>query len=210
MDLMNRVCKQYLDKFVIVFIDNILIYSKYKEDHEVHLKLFLELLKKEKLFAKFFKREFWLEEVRFLRHVVNINDIHVDSIKIEAIKNLLKHQRHSGSLQQPEIHEWKYDRITMDFIARLPRSFSGYDMNWTLQKALGTRLDMSAFYPPQTDGLRSEDFVVYRDRLNQGFGCVLMQRGKVIAYALRQLKIHEKNYTTHDLELGALVFALKI
>ncbi|GJV96860.1 putative reverse transcriptase domain-containing protein [Tanacetum coccineum] len=79
MDLMNRVCKPYLDKFFIVFIDDILIYSKSKEDHEVHLKLVLELLKKEKLFAKFSKYEFWLQEVRFLGHVVNNNDIHVDS-----------------------------------------------------------------------------------------------------------------------------------
>ncbi|GJY88923.1 putative reverse transcriptase domain-containing protein [Tanacetum coccineum] len=86
-DLMNRVCKPYLDKFFIVFIDDILIYSKSKEDHEVHLKLVLELLKKEKLFAKFSKYEFWLQEVRFLIHGVNNNDIHVNSSKIEAMKN---------------------------------------------------------------------------------------------------------------------------
>ncbi|GJY20208.1 putative reverse transcriptase domain-containing protein [Tanacetum coccineum] len=68
MDLMNRVCKPYLDKFVIVFIDDILIYSKTKEEHEVHLKLVLELLRKEKLYAKFSKCEFWLQEVNFLGH----------------------------------------------------------------------------------------------------------------------------------------------
>ncbi|GKE34685.1 putative reverse transcriptase domain-containing protein [Tanacetum coccineum] len=84
MDLMNRVCKPYLDKFVIVFIDDILIYSKMKEDHEVHLGLVLELLRKEKLYAKFSKCEFWLQEVHFLGHVVNQNGIHVDPSKIEA------------------------------------------------------------------------------------------------------------------------------
>ncbi|GJY29442.1 putative reverse transcriptase domain-containing protein [Tanacetum coccineum] len=84
MDLMNRVCKPYLDKFVIVFIDDILIYSKTKEDHEVHLGLVLELLRKEKLYAKFSKCEFWLQEVHFLGHVVNQNGIHVDPSKIEA------------------------------------------------------------------------------------------------------------------------------
>nr|GEV34794.1 retrotransposon protein, putative, Ty3-gypsy subclass [Tanacetum cinerariifolium] len=87
MDLMNRMCKPYLDKFVIVFIDDILIYSKSKEDHDVHLKLVQELLKKEKLFAKFSKCELWLQEVHFLRHVVDDNDIHVGPSKIEAVKN---------------------------------------------------------------------------------------------------------------------------
>ncbi|GKA20178.1 putative reverse transcriptase domain-containing protein [Tanacetum coccineum] len=79
MDLINRVCKPYLDKFFIVIIKDILIYSKSKEDHEAHLKLVLELRKKEKLFAKFFKCEFWLQEIHFLRHVVNSDGIRVDS-----------------------------------------------------------------------------------------------------------------------------------
>nr|GEX87200.1 hypothetical protein [Tanacetum cinerariifolium] len=83
MDLMNRVCKSYLDKFVIMFIDDILIYSKTKEDHEVHLKLVLELLRKERLYAMFSMCEFWLQEVHFLGHVVNHNGIHVDPSKIE-------------------------------------------------------------------------------------------------------------------------------
>ncbi|GJR41477.1 putative reverse transcriptase domain-containing protein [Tanacetum coccineum] len=87
MDLMNRVCKPYLDKFVIVFIDDILIYSKTKEDHENHLRLMLDLLRKEKLYAKFSKCEFWLQEVHFLRHVVNHDGIHVDPSKIEAVKS---------------------------------------------------------------------------------------------------------------------------
>nr|GEV16502.1 putative reverse transcriptase domain-containing protein [Tanacetum cinerariifolium] len=87
MDLMNRVCRSYLDKFVIVFIEDILIYLKSKEEHEVHLKLILEFLKKEKLFGKFSKCEFWLQEVHFLGHVVNSEGIHVDLNKIEAVKN---------------------------------------------------------------------------------------------------------------------------
>jgi len=86
MDLINRVCKPYLDKFVIVFIDDILIYSRNKEDHEQHLRLILELLAKEKLYAKFYKCEFWMREVQFLGHIVNKRGIQVDPAKIEAIK----------------------------------------------------------------------------------------------------------------------------
>ncbi|GKC70330.1 putative reverse transcriptase domain-containing protein [Tanacetum coccineum] len=153
MDLMNKVCKPYLDKFVIMFIDDILIYSKTKEDHEVHLGFVLELLRKENLYAKFSKCEFWLQKVHFLGHVLNQNGIHEDPSKIEA----------NNLCDAP--------------ILTLP------------------------------DGV--EDFMVYCDASNQGLGCILMQRGKVIAYASRQLKTHEKNYTTHDLELGAVVFALK-
>nr|GFA00428.1 putative reverse transcriptase domain-containing protein [Tanacetum cinerariifolium] len=87
MDLINRVCKPYLDKFVIVFIDDILIYSKNKQEHEEHLKLILELLKKEQLYAKFSKCEFWIPKVQFLGHVIDRQGIHVDRAKIESIKD---------------------------------------------------------------------------------------------------------------------------
>ncbi|GKA54794.1 putative reverse transcriptase domain-containing protein [Tanacetum coccineum] len=87
MDLMNRVCKPYLDKFVIVFIDDILIYSKDKKEHEEHLKAILELLKKEKLYAKFLKCEFWILKVQFHGHVIDSRGIHVDPAKIESIKD---------------------------------------------------------------------------------------------------------------------------
>ncbi|GKA70424.1 putative reverse transcriptase domain-containing protein [Tanacetum coccineum] len=87
MDLMNRVCKPFLDKFVIVFIDDILIYSKNKKKHKEHLKAVLELLKKVKLYAKFSKCEFWIPKVQFLGHVIDSQGIHVDPAKIESIKD---------------------------------------------------------------------------------------------------------------------------
>ncbi|GJS09709.1 putative reverse transcriptase domain-containing protein [Tanacetum coccineum] len=87
MDLINRVCKPYLDKFVIVFIDDILIYSRNKEEHEDHLRTILKLLKKEKLYAKFSKCDFWVSIVQFLGHVIDSQGIHVNPAKIEAVKN---------------------------------------------------------------------------------------------------------------------------
>ncbi|GJZ50590.1 putative reverse transcriptase domain-containing protein [Tanacetum coccineum] len=87
MDLMNRVCKPYLDKFVIVFIDDILIYSRNKKEHEEHLKAIMELLKREELYAKFSKCEFWIPKVQFLGHVIDSQGIHVDPAKIESIKD---------------------------------------------------------------------------------------------------------------------------
>ncbi|GJS44768.1 putative reverse transcriptase domain-containing protein [Tanacetum coccineum] len=87
MDLMTRVCKPYLDKFIIVFIDDILIYSKNKQEHEEHLKLILELLKKKELYAKFSKCKFWIPKVQFLGHVIDSEGIHVDPTKIESIKD---------------------------------------------------------------------------------------------------------------------------
>nr|GEU87345.1 putative reverse transcriptase domain-containing protein [Tanacetum cinerariifolium] len=127
MDLMNRVCKPYLDKFVIVFIDDIFIYSKNEKEHKEHLKAILELLKKEKLNCA--ASQFW--------------------------------------------HYRKEARTLWSTVMRHTK-------------------------------------VVYCDALHKHLGAVLMQREKVIAYASRELKVYEQNYTTHDLELGSVVFALKI
>ncbi|GJX10959.1 putative reverse transcriptase domain-containing protein [Tanacetum coccineum] len=151
-----------------------------EEEHEVHLKAILDLLKKEKLYAKFSKCEFWLQVVQFLGHVVNRDDIHVDPIKIAKPLTLLtqKNKTYVWGDEQDEAFRILKEKLCNAPVLALP------------------------------DG--PDDFVVYCDASKQGFGCVLMQRGKVIAYASRQLKKHEKNYTTHDLELGVVVFALKI
>ncbi|GJV16543.1 putative reverse transcriptase domain-containing protein [Tanacetum coccineum] len=303
MDLMNRVCKPYLDKFVIVFIDDILIYSRNEEEHANHLRMILELLKKEKLYAKFSKCDLWIRIVQFLGHLIDSQGLHVDPTKIEAVKNwaspttptekyiwgkdqesafqLLKQklceapilalpegnddfvvycdashqaqtealkeenikaenlrgmekafevrpdgtrciknrgwlprfvkaecQKPSDLLVQQEIPMWKWERITMDFVTKLPKTSNGHDTIWvivdrltksihfiptretdsmetlirlyikeivswhgmpisiisdrdshftsrfcqSLQGALGTQLDMSMTYHPETDG----------------------------------------------------------
>ena len=85
MDLMHRVFQPYLDQFVVVFVDNILIYSKYEEEHEDHLRIVLQALRDHQLYAKFSKFEFWLTDVRFLGHVVSASGMSVDSEKVEAV-----------------------------------------------------------------------------------------------------------------------------
>ncbi|GJU97412.1 reverse transcriptase domain-containing protein [Tanacetum coccineum] len=194
MNLLNRVCRPYLEKFVIVFIDDILIYSKTQEEHKLHLGLVLELLKKEKLYAKFSKCEFWLQEVQFLGHVINGDGIHVDPSKIEAVKN------REDPRTPSEVRSFLG-------LARKARPLIwGEEQEMAFQTFKHKLCNAPVLVLP--DG--PEDFLVYYDALGLGLGCVLMQKGKVIAYASRQLKIHEKNYTTHDLELGVVVFALKI
>ncbi|GJY39291.1 putative reverse transcriptase domain-containing protein [Tanacetum coccineum] len=215
MDLMNRVCKPYLDKFVIVFIDDILIYSKNKEEHEEHLKAILELLKKEELYAKFSKCEFWIPKVQFLGHVIDCQGIHVDPAKIESIKDW-------ASPKTPtEIRQFLglagYYRRFIEGFSKIAKpmtkltqkkvTFEWGDKQEAAFQTLKTKLCSAPILAlPQG----AENFIVYCDASHKGLGAVLMQNEKVIAYASRQLKIHEKNYTTHDLELGAVVFALKI
>ncbi|GJV99256.1 putative reverse transcriptase domain-containing protein [Tanacetum coccineum] len=155
MELMNRVCKPYLDKSIIVFNADILIYLKFKEEHEVHLKFILD------------------------------HDIHVDPGKIKTVNNLetLK----SRSKFRSFLGLAGYYRRFIEKFSKIAQPITSL-----------TQKDKKA-----------NDFVVYYDASNQGLGCVLMQKGKVIAYASRQLKIHEDNYTTYDLELGVMVLALK-
>ncbi|KAH0702583.1 hypothetical protein KY285_016861 [Solanum tuberosum] len=156
MDFMNRVFKPYLDMFVIIFIVDILIYSRNEKDHASHLRIVLQTLKDKKLYAKSSKCEFWLESVACLGHIVSGDGIRIDTQKIEELKK----------------------RLTTSQILTLPEGTQG--------------------------------FVVYFDACKVGLGCALMQNGKVIAYASRQLKVYEKNYPTHDLELADVVFYLKI
>ncbi|WMV50913.1 hypothetical protein MTR67_044298, partial [Solanum verrucosum] len=150
---MNRVFEPFLDEFVIVFIDDILIYSRSKAEHADHLRVVLQTLPDCRLYAKFSKCDFWLTYVAFLGHVITSEGIKVDGQKIEAVMTWL------SPLNPTEVHNF---------------------------------LGLAGYYR------------------RIGLGCVLMQHGKIIAYASRQLRKHEQNYLTHDLELATVVFALKI
>ena len=215
MDLMNRVCKPYLDKFVIVFIDDILIYSRDEEEHAKHLRIILELLKKEELYAKFSKCDFWISTVQFLGHVINSQGIHVDPAKIEAVKDW------TSPTNPTEIRQFLglagyYRRFIEGFskiskpLTKLTQKNEKFSWGEKEESAFQLLKQKLCEAPILALPEGSEDFIVYCDASYHGLGAVLMQRSKVIAYASRQLKKHEENYTTHDLELGAVVFALKL
>ncbi|GJQ92448.1 putative reverse transcriptase domain-containing protein [Tanacetum coccineum] len=159
-DLMNRVCKPYLDKFVIVFIDDILIYSKDEEEHGKHLKIILEMLKKEELYAKISKR-----------FIEGFSLIYKPLTKLT---------------QKDKKYEWRKEE----------------------EEAFQTLKQKLCSAPILASPKGTKDFVVYYYVSLKGYRAMLMQREKAIAYASRQLKVHEENYTTHDLELGVVVFAL--
>ncbi|KAL8125720.1 hypothetical protein AgCh_013109 [Apium graveolens] len=142
----------YLDKFVVNFIDDILIYSRSRDEHEEHLRIVLDILREKKLFAKFSKCEFWLEEVVFLQHIMSgrdpiiheeiLKEAHSSSCSIHPVK--LDHERPSGLLQQLDIPVWKWENITMDFVTHLPRTFKNNDIIW----AVVDRLTKSAHFLP--------------------------------------------------------------
>uniref|UniRef100_A0A2N9I1S3 RNA-directed DNA polymerase n=1 Tax=Fagus sylvatica TaxID=28930 RepID=A0A2N9I1S3_FAGSY len=166
MDLMNRVFKPFLDQFVVVFIDDILIYSKSKEDHERHLRLVLQVLEEKKLYAK-------LKKCYYRRFVEGFSHLAMPLTRLT---------------QKGVKFEWSEE---------CEQSF----------QELKRRL-VSAPILTIPDG--SGGLIIYSDASKKGLGCVLMQHGRVVAYASRQLKPYEQNYPTHDMELAAVVFALKI
>ncbi|GJZ73095.1 putative reverse transcriptase domain-containing protein [Tanacetum coccineum] len=173
----------YLDKFVIVFINNILIYSKSKEEHEVHLKLILELLEIEKLFRKFSKCKFWLQEVQFLGHVVNSKGIHVDPSKIKAVKNWKPPKTPTEIRSFLGLARY-YKRFIANFsniakpLTLLTQKNKKFKWGDEQKNAFQTLKDILCDAPILALPEGPNDFVVYCDASNQGFGCVLMQRIK--------------------------------
>ncbi|KAA0066456.1 pol protein [Cucumis melo var. makuwa] len=215
MDLMNRVFREFLDTFVIVFIDDILIYSKTEAEHEEHLRMVLQTLRDYKLYAKFSKCEFWLKQVSFLGHVVSKAGVSVDPAKIEAV---------TGWTRPSTVSEVRSFLGLVGYYRRFVENFSRIATPLTQLTRKGVPFVWSKACEDSFQNLKqklvtapvltvpdgSGSFVIYSDASKKGLGCVLMQQGKVVAYASRQLKSHEQNYPTHDLELAAVVFALKI
>ena len=206
MDLMNRVFRPYLDRFVIVFIDDILVDSRSELEHERHLGLVLQTLRQYQLNAKFSKCEFWLSRVGFLGPVVSVDGIYVDPQKVEAV----------ASWKQPTtMTEVRSFLGLVGYYRRFIEGFSkiagplhcltrkGVKFEWTdkCEGSFQTLKEKLTSAPVLTLPEDNEGFEVYNDASHQGLGCVLMRHKRVVAYASRQLKKHEQNYPTHVLEL---------
>ena len=214
MDLMNRIFRPYLDQFVVVFIDDILIYSPTEEAHEKHLRIVLSTLREHKLYVKLPKCEFWLSQVKFLGHVVSAEGIAVDPSKVEAVleweqpKSVTEIRSFLGLAGYYRRFIENFSRIAAP-LTNLTRNGVKFDWTPKCKKSFQILKRLLTTAPILIIPERGLGYTVYCDASKDGFGCVLMQQEKVVAYALRQLRLHEKNYPTHDLELGAVVFALK-
>ncbi|WVZ71366.1 hypothetical protein U9M48_019958 [Paspalum notatum var. saurae] len=215
MYMMNSVFMNELDKFVVVFIDDILIYSKNEKEHEEHLRIVLTWLREHKLYAKFSKCAFWLKEVGFLGHVLSKEGVAVDPSKVEVVLNWKQPETVTGIRSFLGLAGY-YRRFVKDFskIAKPMTSLTKKNAKfiWSPKCEEGfqelKKLLTTAPMLAQLDV--TKPFDVYCDASGQGLSCVLMQEGRVIAYASRQLRKHEANYPTHDPELAAVVHALKI
>ncbi|CAA0833390.1 Uncharacterized mitochondrial protein AtMg00860, partial [Striga hermonthica] len=215
MDLMNRVFHPFLDQFVIVFIDDILIYSKSQKEHEEHLRAVLATLRREKLYAKFSKCEFWLQRVAFLGHIITQAGIEVDPSKIAAVQNWSAPRNPSkvrsflglAGYYRRFIEGFSKIALPLSQLTRKSMTFEWTDRYESSFQELKRRLTTA---PVLTIPDPYRIFTIYSDASKRGLGCVLMQDGQVVAYASRQLKPHEQNYPTHDLELAAVVHALNI
>jgi hypothetical protein len=213
--LMNSVFMPELDKFVVVFIGDILIYSKNEEEHAQHLQIVLTRLREHKLYAKFSKCAFWLEEIQFLGHILSAKGIAVDPSKV---KDILEWK------PPTTVHQVRsflglagyYRQFIPDFsklvklITILLKNDTKFNWSSRCNEAFEQLKVLLTTAPVLAQPDIEKPFDVYCDASGSGLGCVLMQEGRVIVYASRQLRQHEEHYPTHDLELATVVHALKI
>ena len=215
MDLMNRVFRPYLDQFVVVFIDDILIYSKTEEEHSQHLEIVLQTLRKHKLYAKLKKCDFWLNKVSFLGHIISGEGISPDPTKIQAVVDWKR------PTTVTEVRSFLglagyYRRFIKGFaqlaapLTQLTRKGTKFIWDDKCEENFQELKQRLVTTPVLAVPISGIGFTIFCDASKVGLGCVLMQNNKVVAYASQQLKTYEKNYPTHDLELGAIIFALKI
>ena len=190
MDLMNRVFYPYLDQFVVVFIDDILEYSKDAQEHEHHLRIVLQTLRENQSFAKLSKCDFWLKEVSFLGHIVSVEGIRVDPVKIKAIMNW-KPPRSVTEVRSFLGLAGYYRRFIQGFsviaslLTRLLRKGVKFEWDDKCQSSFERLKGILVEAPVLIQPTSGRDYTLYNDASRIGLGCVLMQDGKVVAYASR-------------------------
>jgi hypothetical protein len=215
MYFMNSVFMLELDKFVVVFIDDILVYSKNESEHTKHLHTVLQRLCDHQLYAKLSKCEFWLKEIKFLGHTISQDGVSVDPEKVQEVMNwkpptTVRQIRSflglAGYYRQfiPD-----FSRIAKPMTELLKKGVK-YEWSQKCEDAFHTLRQHLTTAPVLAQPDNTNPFEVYCDASGTGLGCVLMQDNRVIAYASRALRPHEQNYRTHDLELAVVVHALKI
>ncbi|NBJ65466.1 hypothetical protein D5266_09835, partial [bacterium c-19] len=188
MDLMNRVFREFLDKFVIVFIDDILIYSRNEADHEEHLRIVLSTLRQQQLYAKLSKCEFWLDKVNFLGHVISAEGISVDPSKIRAVKDWPQ-PRNVSEVRSFLGLAGYYRKFIKGFsilakpLTSLTKKDLKYSWTETCEESFQTLKQKLTTAPLLVLPIEGGKFSVYCDASKIGLGCVLMQEGKVVAYA---------------------------
>jgi hypothetical protein len=215
MYLMNSIFMPKLDKFVVVFINDILVYSKNEEEHAGHLHVVLQRLREHRLYAKLSKCDFWLKEIKFLGHTISQAGIAVDPDKVQEVMNW-KPPTTVRQIQSFLGLASYYRRFIPDFsriakpLTELLKKGAKFEWGQKCEDAFHTLRQHLTTTPVLAQPDNNKPFDVYCDASGTGLGCVLMQDNRVIAYASRALRPHEQNYPTHDLELAAMVHALKM
>ena len=187
---MNRVFRPYLDQFVVVFIDDILVYSKYAHEHEHHLRIVLQTLRENQLFAKLSKCDFWIKEVSFLGHIVSADGIRVDPAKIKAVVNW-KPPRNVTEVRSFLGLADYYQRFVQGFsviassLTRLLLQGVKFEWDDKCQSIFERLKEILVEAPLLIQPTSGRDYNIYSDASRIGLGCVLMQDGKVVAYASR-------------------------
>nr|GEY91966.1 reverse transcriptase [Tanacetum cinerariifolium]GEY91967.1 reverse transcriptase [Tanacetum cinerariifolium] len=197
MDLMNRILHEYLDKFVIVFIDNILVYSKTKEEHEEHLRIVLGTLRQEKLYAKFSKCEFWLGQVAFLGHIVSVDGITMDSAKVEAItkwprpKTVTEVRSFLGLAGYYRRFVEGFSRLALP-LTKLMRKCEKFVWNEEREKCFEELKKRLVFAPILTLPSGSGGFQIYSDASKKGLGetCDIFTDHKSLKYIFTQKELN--------------------
>jgi hypothetical protein len=215
MYLMNKVFMEYLDRFVVVFIDDIFIFSKNEEDHDEHLRVVLQKLRENQLYAKLSKCEFWLKEVSFLGHIISEGRIYVDPSKVKGVLSWKTPQNISDI--KSFLGLAGYYRRFIEGFSKISKPMTellvkGNTFEWmpgheTSFQEMKKRLTTT---PVLTMPDMEKPFSIYCDTSDQGLGSVLMQDGHVVAYASRQLRKHKEKHPTPDMELAVMVHALKM